>query len=218
MTTTVLIADDDPLARSALVSILGAAPDLEVLGCAADGVEAVELAARLRPDVVVMDIRMPRLDGVAATRKVAGRSRVLALTTFADEEYVYDALRAGASGFLLKNAPPEQLAEAVRIIAGGESLLAPAVTRMVVERYVGIRRDSSYDEEALRSTLTPRELEVMRHVAQGLNNREIAETLTVAEPTVKTHVARILGKLGLRDRAQVVVAAYESGLLVPGRR
>jgi DNA-binding NarL/FixJ family response regulator len=218
MTTTVLIADDDPLARSALVSILGAAPDLEVLGCAADGVEAVELAARLRPDVVVMDIRMPRLDGVAATRKVAGQCRVLALTTFTDEEYVYDALRAGASGFLLKNAPPEQLAEAVRIIAGGEALLAPAVTRMVVERYVGIRRDSSYDQEILHSTLTPRELEVMRHVAQGLNNREIAETLTVAEPTVKTHVARILHKLELRDRAQVVVAAYESGLLVPGRR
>jgi DNA-binding NarL/FixJ family response regulator len=218
MTTTVLIADDDPLARSALVSILGAAPDLEVLGCAADGVEAVELAARLRPDVVVMDIRMPRLDGVAATRKVAGQCRVLALTTFTDEEYVYDALRAGASGFLLKSAPPEQLAEAVRIIAGGEALLAPAVTRMVVERYVGIRRDSSYDPKVLHSTLTPRELEVMRHVAQGLNNREIAETLTVAEPTVKTHVARILHKLELRDRAQVVVAAYESGLLVPGRR
>jgi DNA-binding NarL/FixJ family response regulator len=215
--TTVLIADDDPLARSALVSILGAARDLEVIGCAADGVEAVELAARLHPDVVVMDIRMPRLDGVAATRKVAGQCRVLALTTFTDEEYVYDALRAGASGFLLKNAPPEQLAEAVRIIAGGEALLAPAVTRMVVERYVGIRRDPSYDQEVLRN-LTPRELEVMRHVAQGLNNREIAETLTVAEPTVKTHVARILHKLGLRDRAQVVVAAYESGLLVPGRR
>ena len=216
--TTVLIADDDPLARSALVSILGSAPDLEVLGCAADGVEAVELADRLRPDVVVMDVRMPRLDGVAATRKVAGRCRVLALTTFADEENVYEALRAGASGFLLKNAPPEQLVEGVRTIAGGEALLAPAVTRMVVERYVGMRRDSSYDADALRTTLTARELEVMRHVGQGLSNREIAEALTVAEPTVKTHVARILNKLAVRDRAQVVVVAYESGLLVPGGR
>lgn len=215
-----LVADDDPYARRALATILGAETDIEVVGTAADGLEAVEQATTLRPDVTVMDIRMPRLDGVEATKRMVAHGpsagRILVLTTFLLEGHVYDALRAGASGFMLKNSPPDELAVAVRIVASGESLLSPEVTRLVVERYV-TRPPSgrSYRPPELDS-LTPRELEVMEQVARGLTNRELAEAMFLSEATVKTHVARVLMKLRLRDRVQVVVAAYETGLIVPG--
>ena len=218
MTIQVAVADDDPLARSALATVLGAAEDLDVVATAADGAEAVELADRLRPDVVVMDIRMPVLDGIDATRHVSSLRlppvRVLVLTTFGDEDYVLSALRAGASGFLLKNAPAEQLVEAVRTVAAGDALLAPSVTRLVVERYVA--RAGAGAGRRVVDRLTPREIEVMTWMARGLSNGEIATRLVLAETTVKTHVARVLAKLGVRDRAQVVIAAYESGLVVPG--
>jgi DNA-binding NarL/FixJ family response regulator len=215
---SILIADDQPLARNGLQAMLGAQEDLEVVGEAEDGAQAVEEALRLRPDVVVMDIRMPKLDGIEATRRLqqhAGAPRVLVLTTFDLDEYVYEALRAGAGGFMLKDAPPGQLAEAVRTVAVGDSLLAPAVTRRLVERYV--RRPPP--DAAARDTfgeLTERELEVLRLVAGGLSNAEIAERLFLSEATVKTHLTRILSKLGLRDRVQAVVLAYESGLVEPG--
>jgi DNA-binding NarL/FixJ family response regulator len=215
---SILIADDQPLARNGLQAMLGAQEDLEVVGEAEDGAQAVEEALRLRPDVVVMDIRMPKLDGIEATRRLqqhAGAPRVLVLTTFDLDEYVYEALRAGAGGFMLKDAPPGQLAEAVRTVAVGDSLLAPAVTRRLVERYV--RRPPP--DAAARGTfgeLTERELEVLKLVAGGLSNAEIAERLFLSEATVKTHLTRILSKLGLRDRVQVVVLAYESGLVEPG--
>jgi DNA-binding NarL/FixJ family response regulator len=215
---SILIADDQPLARNGLQAMLGAQDDLEVVGEAEDGAQAVEEALRLRPDVVVMDIRMPKLDGIEATRRLqqhAGAPRVLVLTTFDLDEYVYEALRAGAGGFMLKDAPPGQLAEAVRTVAVGDSLLAPAVTRRLVERYV--RRPPP--DAAARDTfgeLTERELEVLRLVAGGLSNAEIAERLFLSEATVKTHLTRILSKLGLRDRVQAVVLAYESGLVEPG--
>lgn len=216
----VVVADDDPLARRALATILDAEPDIEVVGTATDGIEAVDEATALRPDVTVMDIRMPGLDGIEATRRLVAvapdAGKVLVLTTFLLEGYVYDALRAGASGFLLKNAPPDELAAAVRVVAAGESLLAPEVTRLVVERYVARRpAGASYRPPEL-ATLTPRELEVMEQVARGLSNREVAGLLVLSEATIKTHVARVLMKLSLRDRAQVVVAAYETGLVVPG--
>jgi DNA-binding NarL/FixJ family response regulator len=215
----IVVVDDDPLARTALTMILDAQADLQVVGEAGDGVEGIEVAAREQPDVVLMDIRMPRLDGIEATRRLTSLDpppgRVLALTTFGDEEYVYEVLRAGASGFLLKNTPAERLAEAVRIVAAGESLLAPAVTRMVIERYVAARPATEPGPEALQR-LTPREREVMRQMARGLSNQEIAALLVLGQATVKTHVARILMKLALRDRAQVVVIAYECGLVTPG--
>ena len=214
----VLVADDQALVRGGLVAILDAQDDTEVVGEAADGGAAVDEALRLRPDVVLMDVRMPNVDGIEATRRLAahaGAPRVLVLTTFDLDEYVYESLRAGAGGFLLKDAPPERLANAVRTIAAGESLLAPAVTRRLVERFV--RRPPP--DTARRETfaeLTERELDVALLVARGLANAEIAGELFVSEATVKTHLTRILAKLGLRDRVQVVVLAYESGLVEPG--
>jgi DNA-binding NarL/FixJ family response regulator len=215
----ILIADDHALARGGLRAMLAAEPEFEIVGEAADGAEAVEQTLRLQPDVVVMDIRMPRLDGIEATRRILAQTsppRVLVLTTFDLDEYVYDALRAGASGFTLKDAPPTQLVEAVRSVAHGETLLAPAVTRRLVERFVRRPAPDAGDRERL-SQLTERELEVLTLVAQGLSNGEIAGRLFLSEATVKTHVTRILSKLELRDRVQAVVFSYENGLVEPGR-
>jgi DNA-binding NarL/FixJ family response regulator len=222
----VLIADDQALVRGGFRLILEAQPDIEVVGEATDGVEAVELARRLRPDVVLMDVRMPRLDGIGATRRLAGITeaaapgaeatiRVLILTTFDHDEYVYEAMRAGASGFLLKTVRPRQLAAAVRDVAAGDALLAPDITRRLIEQFVHRPPPGSAVPPAL-GELTPRELEVLRLVARGLSNAEIAAALVVGETTVRTHVTRILAKLGVRDRVQAVVAAYESGLVQPG--
>jgi DNA-binding NarL/FixJ family response regulator len=214
----VLVADDQALVRGGLVAILDAQDDIEVVGEADDGGAAVDAALRLRPDVVLMDVRMPHVDGIEATKRLAahpGAPRVLVLTTFDLDEYVYQSLRAGAGGFLLKDAPPERLADAVRTIAAGESLLAPAVTRRLVERFARL----PHPEAARRETfadLTERELDVLRLVARGLSNAEIADELFLSEATVKTHLTRILAKLGLRDRVQAVVLAYESGLIEPG--
>jgi len=212
----VLLADDQALVRAGFRMILKAEPGIEVVGESADGREAVELAGSLGPDVVLMDIRMPELDGIEATRRIVDGDeapRVLVLTTFDLDEYVYEALRAGASGFLLKDAPEEQLVAGIRVVAGGGSLFAPAVTRRLIERFAGAKpapTPAAFDD------LTPRELEVLRLVARGLSNAEIAETLVVSEHTVKTHVARILSKLDLRDRVQAVVLAYEAGIVKPG--
>jgi DNA-binding NarL/FixJ family response regulator len=220
--TTVLIADDQALVRVGLRKILEAEPDLGVVGEAADGEEAIGEARRLGPDVVLMDIRMPVLDGIEATRRLVQAhpgTRVLILTTFGLDTYVYEALRAGASGFMLKDAPPEEIAAAVRIVASGEALLAPAVTRAVVEEFA--RRPVPKEPAALPavlSELTPREREVLDLLARGLSNPEICAQLVITEATAKTHVARILQKLGLRDRVQVVIYAYETGLIAPGTR
>jgi DNA-binding NarL/FixJ family response regulator len=215
MTIKVLIADDQALLRTGFRMILESEPDLEVVGEASDGAEAVTAVLRLRPDVVLMDVRMPRLDGLAATRRLTGQTRVLILTTFDLNEYVYEALRAGASGFLLKDAPADQLVTAIRVVAAGDALLAPSITRRLIEEFA--RRPPASSRPAALAALSPRELEVMRLVARGLSNSEIAGELVLGEATVKTHVSRILQKLALRDRAQAVVAAYESGLLQPGR-
>ena len=215
MTIRVLVVDDHALARTGFRMVLDTEPDIEVVGEAATGRQAVHSAGRLAPDVVLMDVRMPELDGIAATREIAGHGngapRVLILTTFDLDEYVYDALAAGASGFLLKDVGPEQLIEAIRVVAAGEALLAPTVTRRLIDEFVSggrqrLRTPPGFDE------LTPRELEVLELVAQGLSNTEIAELLTVEETTIKTHVSRLLAKLDLRDRVQAVVLAYESGL------
>jgi DNA-binding NarL/FixJ family response regulator len=214
MTIKVLIADDQALVRTGFRKILESEPDLEVVAEAADGGEAVETGLLLRPDVVLMDIRMPRLDGLEATRRLAGKTRVLVLTTFDLNEYVYEALRAGASGFLLKDAPADQLVTAIRVVAAGEALLAPSITRRLIEEFA--RRPRSNARPAELEALSPRELEVLRLVARGLSNAEIASELYVGDATVKTHVSRILQKLNLRDRVQAVVLAYESGLLQPG--
>ena len=219
----VLLADDQAMVREGFAAVLAAQPDMWVVGGAADGEEAVVAARRYHPDVVLMDIRMPRLDGLAATRQVlavppdAHRPRVLMLTTFDLDEYVFDALRAGASGFLLKDAPAAELVAAVRVVAAGEALLAPSVTRRLIEDYATRARPALVRPAALDS-LTPRELDVLRLVAKGLSNAEIAGQLVVAEQTVKTHLGRIFTKLDLRDRAQAVVVAYESGLVTPGSR
>ncbi|TMD04523.1 MAG: response regulator transcription factor [Chloroflexi bacterium] len=210
-----LIADDQALMRAGFRMILEAQPDLRVVAEAADGVEAVELARRHRPDVILMDIRMPRMDGVEATRRLAGH-RVLILTTFNLDEYVVEALRAGASGFLLKDAPPEELVRAVRVVAAGEALLSPAVTRTLLDRVVQRLPAAGAPIPAVLDELTERELEVLRLVARGLSNGEIAAHLVVGETTVKTHVSHLLDKLGLRDRVQAVVLAYELGLISPG--
>jgi DNA-binding NarL/FixJ family response regulator len=214
----VLLADDQRLVRSGFRMILGADPDLEVVGEAGDGEEAVELAETLRPDVVLMDVRMPKLDGIEATRRILAGSephpRVLVLTTFDLDEYVFAALRAGASGFLLKDAPEEQLGAAIRVAAEGGSMFAPSVTRRLIERFAG---ESEVPAPPALDELTARELEVLRLLARGLSNGEIAAELVVSEHTVKTHVARVLGKLDLRDRVQAVVLAYECGLVRPGR-
>ena len=215
----VLLADDQALVRGGFGSILAGQPDMDVVGEAADGAEAVELALATGPDVVVMDIRMPRLDGIAATRLLLERhrspARVLMLTTFNQEAYVYDALRAGASGFLLKSAPPRELASAIRTVAGGDALLAPEITRAMIADYVQRPRPGAARPEVL-TLLTPRELEVLGLIARGRSNTEIAAGLFLSEPTVKTHVTRILAKLRLRDRVHAVVLAYECGLVRPG--
>lgn len=216
MTIRVLIADDQALMRGGFRMILDAQDDIDVVGEAIDGRDAVEQFGRLGPDVIVMDVRMPAMDGIEATRRLTAAdpsARILILTTFDLDEYVFDALRAGASGFLLKDRPPEELVAAVRVIAAGEALLAPSVTRRLIEEFAKRAPTASRDELA---ELTDRERDVLVLMARGLSNREIARSLFVAETTVKTHVGRILGKLRLRDRAQAVVLAYESGLVQPG--
>ena len=218
----VVIADDQQLVRAGFGMILGAQPDIEVVGEAGDGAEAIRVVRAARPDVVLMDIRMPELDGLAATRELlsegpAGRHvpKILILTTFDVDDYIYDALAAGASGFLLKDTPPEQLVEAVRSVAAGDSLLAPTVTRRLIEHFVSSRALREQPPDGM-DELTPREVEVFKLIARGLSNTEIAGELVVSETTVSTHVARIVLKLALRDRVQVVVAAYESGIVRPG--
>jgi DNA-binding NarL/FixJ family response regulator len=220
--TTVLLCDDQALVRVGLRKILDAEDDLEVVGEAGDGEDAVAEAGRLRPDIVLMDIRMPVLDGIEATRRIAGAQpaiRVVMLTTFGLDGYVYDALRAGASGFMLKDAPPEEIVAAVRIVANGDALLAPAITRTVIEEFArrapGTAPPPRPEPPAL-DELTPREREVLELLARGLSNPQICERLVVSEATTKTHVARILQKLGLRDRIQAVIYAYETGLIEPG--
>jgi DNA-binding NarL/FixJ family response regulator len=213
----VVIADDQALVRTGFRVILDAESDLEVVGEAADGGETVDLVQTRRPDVVLMDVRMPNLDGIQATRRLTmlpQPPRVLMLTTFDLDEYVYEALRAGASGFLLKDAGADELLHAVRVVADGNALLSPSITRRLIADYA--RRPPASEQPAALSGLTPRELEVLRHVARGLSNAQIAQQLFLGEATVKTHVARIFQKLDLHDRAQAVVLAYESGLIQPG--
>jgi DNA-binding NarL/FixJ family response regulator len=211
---TVVIADDDHLMRAGLAELLTADAGIDVIGQAATGREAVERTLALRPDVVVMDVRMPDLDGIAATRQLtaaAPGTRVLVLTTFEQDDYIFGALRAGASGFLLKRARPEELIGAVRTVAAGESLLSPSVTRRVIERLAG-QPVPDVDDRGTLAELTPRERDVFVHAARGLSNREIAVALTVEESTVRTHIKRILMKLHLRDRIQIVIYAYETGV------
>ena len=218
MTISVLIADDQGLVRAGFRKLLESEEGLRVVAKAADGLEAVELAWRLQPDVVLMDIRMPRLDGLEATRRLLHgptRTRVVMLTTFDLDEYVFDALTAGASGFLLKDAPPEQLIAAIQVVAGGDALLAPSITRRLIEEFVR-RPPSRAGPPSRLAGLTARELEVLRLLARGLSNAEIAAELILGEATVKTHVGNLLTKLDLRDRVQAVVLAYESGLVQPG--
>jgi DNA-binding NarL/FixJ family response regulator len=217
VTASVLVVDDQALLRIAFSSLIDAEDDLEVVGEAADGRQAVELAARLSPDVVVMDVRMPVMDGIEATRQIttdrgAGVPRVLILTTFDLDEYVFDALRAGASGFALKSRPLDELLTAIRTIADGEALLAPSVTRRLIAHFTGRARLAARAPSGLEE-LTEREREVLSLVARGLSNAELAQTLHVSLPTAKTHVSRILTKLGARDRTQLVILAYESGLV-----
>ena len=207
-----VVADDHEVVRTGYAALLETQPDFTVVGTAADGATAVRLCGERSPDVVLMDVRMPGMDGIEATRRLAGGPRVLILTTFDLDEYVYDALRAGASGFLLKDVTAERLFDAVRVIASGEALLAPTVTRRLIGEFA---RQKPRPHPPELAGLTPRETEVLRLVAEGLSNTEIAARLVVTEETVKTHVSRMLGKLGLRDRTQAVVAAYESGLVVP---
>lgn len=215
----VLIADDDDLMRTGLRAVLSTDDTIEVVGEAADGAEAVDLARRLAVDVVLMDVRMPRLDGIAATREIAATvpdTRVLILTTFEDDDYVVGGLSAGASGFVLKRTRPEQLIAAIHTIAGGEALLSPSVTRTVIDRMTRDAPPESADGKRLRD-LTARERDVLELMAHGLTNQEIARTLVVEESTVKTHVKRIFAKLELRDRVHAVILAYETGLVSPGR-
>ena len=219
MSIRVLVADDQSMIRAGFRMLLADEEDIEVVAEASNGLEAVEKAARFHPAVVLMDIRMPELDGIEATRRILAAgpgARILILTTFDLDEYVYEALRGGASGFLLKDAPPEQLVEAIRTVASGDALLAPGVTRRVIEAYT--RRPMLREEAAPPelAELTPREIEVLRLIAKGHSNAEIAQELYLGETTVKTHVARILHKLRLRDRVQAVVVAYETGLVQPG--
>ena len=215
----VLLADDADLVRAGFRMILAAQPDVDVVGEARDGEEAVVLARRQRPDVVLMDVQMPRLDGLGATRRIVaeGSSRVVVVTTFDRDDYLFEALRAGASGFLLKNSTPEDLVAAVRTVARGNALLAPEVTRRVVEAAAGRRRQpASAAHEARLAALTDREREVLELLGRGLSNAEIAAELAVGDATVKTHVSRVLLKLDLRDRVQAVVLAHEAGLVQPG--
>jgi DNA-binding NarL/FixJ family response regulator len=211
----VLLCDDQALVRSGFRMILEAREDIEVVGEAQDGAQALELAQRRRPDVILMDVRMPRLDGVEATRRLVeagSEARVLILTTFDLDEYVYEALRAGASGFLLKDVQPAQLVDAIRVVARGEALLAPTVTRRLLDRFAHALPASPGEPPPKLSSLTERELEVLGLLAGGLSNAELAERLFLSETTVKTHVSSILRKLGLRDRVQAVVVAYQAGL------
>jgi DNA-binding NarL/FixJ family response regulator len=218
----VVVADDHQVVRTGFAGLLGTQPDFTVVGTASDGAEAVRICRELRPDVVLMDVRMPGTDGIEATRQLAGSGaggpRILILTTFDLDEYVYDALCAGASGFLLKDVTAERLFDAVRVIAAGEALLAPAVTRRLISEFARLRPRPDAPPTTALGTLTPRETQVLRLVAEGLSNLEIAARLVVTEETVKTHVSRVLNKLGLRDRTQAVVTAYESGLVVPRSR
>ncbi len=218
MTTRVLLVDDQPLLRTGFRMILSAESDLTVVGEASEGAAAVELARRLKPDVVLMDIRMPGMDGIQATRALAGPGveepiKVLILTTFGSDEYVVESLRAGASGFLLKDAPPEDLVEAIRIVAAGDALLAPSVTRRLLDRVASRLPPANEDTIPALAELTDRELEVLKLVARGMSNAEIAAKLVVSETTVKTHVSRVLAKLEIRDRVQAVILAYETGLV-----
>ncbi len=207
------------MVRAGFHMVLDAEPDIEVVGEAQDGVSALEAASRLHPDVVLMDIQMPVMDGLEATRRLCStesevETRVLILTTFDRDQYIFEALRAGASGFLLKNAPPEDLISAIHIVAAGDALLAPSVTRRIIEEFASLPATPKPD--AKLDTLTERELEVLRHIGQGMSNAEVATALVVEIATVKTHVSSVLGKLGLRDRVQAVVYAFESGLVRPG--
>ena len=219
MSISVLIVDDQALVRTGFRMILEAEADLEVVGEAADGLLAIDEARRLRPDVILMDVRMPELDGIEATRRLlengGSDARVVMLTTFDMDEYVYDALRAGASGFLLKDVPPEHLVDGIRAVANGDALLAPSITRRLVEEFVRSAPPQTKPPAGL-DQLTSREHEVLLLIARGMSNAEIAAELYVSETTVKTHVARVLMKLGLRDRVQAVVLAYEAGLVQPG--
>jgi DNA-binding NarL/FixJ family response regulator len=216
---TVLVVDDEPLVRSGVRMILESEGDIEVIGEAADGKQALEQTRMLAPDVVVLDIRMPGLDGIETTRRLVAHARptprVLILTTFDLDDYVYEALKAGASGFILKNVPPAKLVDAVRTVAGGEQLLAPAITRRMIERFVR-RPPTSDSARSQLATLTARELDVLKLIARGLSNTEIAKSLFLSEATVKSHVNRMLSKLNLRDRTQAAVLAYETGLVEPG--
>ncbi len=228
----IVVADDQQVVRAGFAALLDTQPDFTVTGTAADGAEAVRICRELSPDVVLMDVRMPGMDGIEATRQLAssgsgsgsgsgsaaGGPRILILTTFDLDEYVYDALRAGASGFLLKDVTAERLFDAVRVIAAGDALLAPAVTRRLISEFAQLRPRPDAAPTPALAALTPRETQVLRLVAEGLSNPEIAARLVVTEETVKTHVSRVLSKLGLRDRTQAVVTAYESGLVVPRSR
>jgi DNA-binding NarL/FixJ family response regulator len=214
----IVVADDQQVVREGFASLLETQSDFTVVGTASDGADAVRICHELRPDVVVMDVRMPGTDGIEATRQLAGSGpdgpRILILTTFDLDEYVYDALRAGASGFLLKDVTAEQLFDAVRVIAAGDALLAPAITRRLIGEFAQLHPKPEAPSTPALAELTPRETEVLRLVAEGLSNPEIAARLIVTEETVKTHVSHVLRKLGLRDRTQAVIAAYESGLVV----
>jgi DNA-binding NarL/FixJ family response regulator len=216
----VLVADDQALVRGSFGLLVDTAPDLEVIGEAATGAEAVDIATREKPDVLLMDIRMPVMDGIQATRQITGSEqtadvRVLVLTTFDLDEYVYAALRAGASGFLLKDTPPADLLTAIRVVAAGDALLSPAITRRLIAEFAK-RPEPEQQPAATLEGVTSREREVLALVARGLSNAEIAHTLHVTMATAKTHISRLLAKLGARDRAQLVIAAYESGLIQPG--
>ena len=224
MTIRVIIVDDQAMVRAGFAALLAAQADIDVVGEAPDGRQGVDVARSTHPDVVLMDVRMPEMDGLAAAREILNpppgvvhRPRVLMLTTFDVDDYVYEALRAGASGFLLKDAPPADLIAAVRVVAAGEALLAPSVTRRLIADFAAQRPAPRRDRASLRlNGLTPRETEVLELIARGLSNQEIAARLVLAEQTVKTHVGRVLAKLDLRDRAQLVIFAYEAGLVRPG--
>ena len=220
----IVIADDQAMVRAGFAALLDAHPDLEVVGQAQDGEECVSMVADCAPDIVLMDVRMPMMDGIEATRTIVANSRsapaagprIIMLTTFDIDDYVFDAIRAGASGFLLKDAPPTELAEAVRIVASGDGLLAPSVTKRVIEHFAAFPTTPQTSKPSTLPDLTDREREILVLVARGESNSEIAARLVIAVQTVKTHVSRILYKLDARDRAQAVIAAYESGLIVPG--